>query len=53
MAAPQYYFCKGCQWRCDNIYGQTPCDYNGVAACDEPFCGAYTNETKADKVTGY
>lgn len=53
MAAPQYYFCKGCQWRCDNIYGQTPCDYNKVAACDEPFCGAYTNETKADRVTGY
>jgi len=50
LAAPQFYYCKGCQWRCDNVYGQTPCDYNGKPACVEPFCGAYTQETRADKV---
>lgn len=50
LAAPQFYYCKGCQWRCDNIYGRTPCDYNAVPACVEPFCGAYTQETKADKI---
>jgi hypothetical protein len=52
MAAPQYYYCKGCQWRCDNIYGDSICNYNKKPACLEPFCGAYTNETKTDKVVG-
>lgn len=50
MAAPQYYYCKGCQWRCDNIYGDSVCNYNKKPACLEPFCGPYTEETKADKV---
>lgn len=50
LAAPDYYFCKGCQWRCDNIYGDSVCARNGKAACLEPYCGPYTNETKADRV---
>ncbi|KAI4739006.1 hypothetical protein E4T50_10528 [Aureobasidium sp. EXF-12298] len=52
LAAPQYYYCKGCQWRCDNIYGDSVCDYSKKPACLEPYCGAYTNATKGDRVTG-
>ncbi|KAI4723290.1 hypothetical protein E4T48_00372 [Aureobasidium sp. EXF-10727] len=51
LAAPQYYFCKGCEWRCDDLYGQTPCDYEGKPACLEPYCGPYTEESKADRIS--
>ncbi|KAG9847226.1 hypothetical protein KCU98_g6009, partial [Aureobasidium melanogenum] len=45
LAAPQYYFCAGCQNRCDAIYGASQCAAEG-AACLEPYCGPYTTDTK-------
>ncbi|KAI5209129.1 hypothetical protein E4T39_01038 [Aureobasidium subglaciale] len=44
LAAPQYYYCEGCQYRCDNIYGNSACKAQKQPACLEPFCGAYTTE---------
>ncbi|CAD0114750.1 unnamed protein product [Aureobasidium uvarum] len=52
LAAPQYYYCEGCQWRCDNIYGDSVCNAGKKPACLEPYCGPYTEATKDDKVTG-
>lgn len=50
LAAPDYYYCKGCQWRCDATYGDSVCDANKRPACLEPYCGPYTEESKVDRV---
>lgn len=50
LAAPDYYECEGCQWRCDSLYGDSACDAAGKPACVEPWCGAYTEETMGDHV---
>jgi hypothetical protein len=39
LAAPQYYYCDGCQNRCDNIYGASACQ--NAPACFPPYCGEY------------
>lgn len=39
LAAPDFYYCDGCQNRCDGIYGASSCSQ---PACLEPYCGPYT-----------